>query len=63
MRKLNDQMSVIHEQLIKIGNLKETILNTREADRQHRKELDERIAQLEKEITEGKAKLEKLNSL
>ena len=48
------------DELIEIGNLRPAILKTHEADVQHRKELDERIARLEKEIAEGKAKLAKL---
>ena len=48
------------DELIEIGNLRPIILKTQESDVQHLKEMEERIALWKKEITEGKAKLAKL---
>ena len=48
------------DELIEMGNLRPIILKTHEADVQHRKELEEQIARLDKEKAECKAKLAKL---
>ena len=49
------------DELIKIGNLEKPIQVIREIDIEYMKDLKDRIAKLEKEIAESKAKLAKLN--
>lgn len=53
--------SFVINQLIKKANLSETILSVREADIEHKKQIDVLVKQLEKEIEEDKARLAKLN--
>ena len=49
------------DEFIKIGHLQWSINTIWEGDNKYMKELNERIAQLEKEIAKEKAKLEELN--
>lgn len=48
------------DELIEMANIQEIITSTREADNKHRKELEERIISLKKEIEKRKAKLAEL---